>query len=170
MQEIPRAILLPPPSSTALRGSGRGAYALDPDLPTERGTRAGAANAGSFLALVETRRDDTVELKGKQFRFRPYGRSGGTERAADAGTIERPAAEEAGHAESGTAAEDVLLGLATGDGRRNSTTFLASFIAQEHLSEGLHNPPHAEASNAYRRAGGEPAPTEAKPRMVRFAA
>jgi hypothetical protein len=168
MLEIPRAILLPPPNSTAQRASVRGGHALDQDLPAERGAKPAAGNAGAFLTLIETRREDTIELKGKQFRFRPYGNRGDAERAEDSRAIERPAAEEAG--ESGQAADEVLTGFAAGDGSRNSAAFLASFIAQEQLAEGLHNPPHAAASDAYRRAGGSPAMVEDRPRVVRFAA
>lgn len=179
MQEIPRAILLPPPSSTAQRSSARATPAADQGLPAETGARR-AANAagGSFLTLVDTQSQDSVEFTAdsraaKQFRFRPYTNRGATTgREAEFDAIERPAADAqaAPEDEEAQAARDVLDGFARGDGSRNSAAFLASFIAQEQLSEGLHNPPHGGASDAYRRAGGSPPPIADRPRVVSFAA
>lgn len=171
MQEIPRAILLPPPSSAAQRSTARGATSLDQDPPIESGARRNAGAASSFLTLIDTRREDSVEFKGKQFRFRPYTNRGG-ERTTGDNTIERPAAEELRQADDldEQAASEALAGFGTGDGSRNSTAFLASFIAQEQLAEGLYNPPHAGASDAYRRAGGSPPAIEDRPRVVSFAA
>ena len=179
MPAIPRALLLPPPSSTAQRSSARAANSADQDLPVETGTRRSSNAAGSsFLTLIDTRLDDSVgfgaELRGgKQFRFRPYTKSGATtERGADSNTIERPAAEALAAPDDAEdqAARDVLDGFASGDGSRNSTAFLASVIAQEQLAEGLHNPPYGDASDAYRRAGGSPHPITDQPRVVSFAA
>jgi hypothetical protein len=178
MQEIPRAILLPPPNPPLQRSQARGASALDRDLPDEivRGTRRSAAATASFLTLIETPPEDTIdlggELKGKQFRFRPYGRGGGAERPA-AEVIERPADAERASAAADSdpsVAAEILDGYASGSGSRNSTAFLASFIAQERLPEGLYNPPYGAASDAYRRAGGSPPAGEAQPRVVSFAA
>ena len=154
MQEIPRAILLPPPSA---QRSTRGPGSANQDLPVELSARRSAdAGANSFLALIETRREDSVEFKGKQFRFRPYSNRGATERDNESNTIERPAAGElAGPADAdGPAARAIFDGFESGDGSRNSSAFLASFIAQEQLSEGLYDPPFGDASDAYRRAGG----------------
>jgi len=176
MQEIPRALLLPPPSTSR---SARGTDAADRELPAESGARRSAnAGAGSFLTLVETRREDSVEFTadsrgGKQFRFRPYTNRGGTsERGTESGTIERPAAGQLAAPEDfeNQAANEVLDGFASGDGSRNSTAFLASFIAQEQLSDGLYNPAYGGASDAYRRAGGSPPPVTGQPRVVSFAA
>lgn len=179
MQEIPRAILLPPPSSPPQRSQARGASALDRDLSDEatRGTRRAGAATASFLTLIEAAPEDTVELgsdlKGKQFRFRPYNRGGTAERPPADGIIERPAgtdsAAEAVDSDPSVTA-GILDGYASGAGGRNSTAFLASFIAQERLSEGLYNPPYGAASDAYRRAGGSPPTGEAQPRIVSFAA
>lgn len=174
MQEIPRALLLPPPSSARANTRG-GALALDQDqVEVERNGERGPKRTAdsSFLTLIESRPEDSVELKGKQFRFRPYTNRGGAERSAENRTIERRDAAElaAAETEDGQAAREVLIGFASGDGSRNSTAFLASFIAQERLSEGLHNPPHGDASDAYRRAGGSPPPIEDRPRVVSFAA
>lgn len=175
MQEIPRAILLPPPSA---QRSTRGTSSADRDLPVEVGARR-AANPGanSFLALIETRREDSVEFTSdsrgaKQFRFRPYTNRGTTERDADSNTIERPAAGElAAPADSDNqAARTAFEGFESGDGSRNSSAFLASFIAQEQLSQGLYDPPYGGASDAYRRAGGSPPIIEDTPRVVSFAA
>jgi hypothetical protein len=176
MQEIPRALLLPPP---AAQRSTRGVNSAE-DLPVEIGARRSAkanTSASSFLTLVETRQEDRIEFTAdargaKQFRFRPYTNRGtaGTEREGN--TIERPAREQL-EAPADTAddtAREVLDGFASGDGSRNSSAFLASFIAQEQLSEGLYNPPYGGASDAYRRAGGSPPVIEGTPRVVSFAA
>lgn len=176
MQEIPRAILLPPPNSAALRHASRRDTAFDSDLPIESeraARRAGNAVAGSFLTLLESPGEDTIEFRGKQFRFRPYTNRGAAERIRDDAPIERPSSEELAEArledDRGIAA-GVLDGFAAGSRKRNSAAFLASFIAQERLSEGLHNPAYAQASDAYRRAGGSPPTGENQPRLVSFAA
>ena len=174
MQEIPRAILLPPPSAQrSTRGTGAPRDSDGQDLPIDVGARR-AANPGasSFLALIETRREDSVEFKGKQFRFRPYTNRGATERDSESNTIERPVAGElaAPANPDGQTARAVFDGFESGDGSRNSSAFLASFIAQEQLSEGLYNPPYGGASDAYRRAGGSPPVIEDRPRVVSFAA
>jgi hypothetical protein len=52
---------------------------------------------------------------------------------------------------------------------RNSSAFIASFIAQERLRRGLHNPQFEAASDAYRRAGGSPSAIDNQPRVVSFA-
>ena len=177
MQEIPRALLLPPPSA---QRSARGTGSADHDLPVETGTRRAAkasAEPSSFLTLVETRQEDRVEFTAdargaKQFRFRPYTNRGATEAERESNTIERPATDQLAAPEetADDTARAVLDGFASGDGTRNSTAFLASFIAQEQLSEGLHNPPHGDASDAYRRAGGAPPVFDDNPRVVSFAA
>lgn len=176
MQEIPRALLLPPPSA---QRNARGASATEQDQPAESGARRSAnAGAGSFLTLIETRREDSVEFTAdsrgaKQFRFRPYTNRGGTaERETGSNPIERPAAGELAAPDDldSRAAHDVLDGFGTGDGSRNSSAFLASFIAQEQLSDGLYNPAYGGASDAYRRAGGSPPVVEDRPRVVSFAA
>lgn len=179
MQDIPRAILLPPPNPP-LRANARGAAALDRDLPEdpERGARRVSGDAAArFLALIDVGPEDTIDLqadlKGKQFRFRPYGRTGAAERDEAEKVIERPAGGETQSApESGNleAAAQVLEGFANGPQSRNSAAFLASYIAQEQLSDGLHNPPHAAASESYRRQGGAPVLYSAEPRVVRIAA
>jgi hypothetical protein len=177
MQEIPRAILLPPPPT---QRSTRGTGSAGQDLAVEIGARRSArtsAEPSSFLTLIETRREDSVEFTAdsrgaKQFRFRPYTNRGSTaERETESRTIERPAAElSAPDDADGKAARTVLDGFAGGDGSRNSSAFLASFIAQEQLSEGLYNPPYGEASEAYRRAGGSPPVIAGNPRVISFAA
>jgi hypothetical protein len=177
MQEVPRALLLPPPGPLP-RNATRGPSALDHDLPNdvERGTpRVGGGEDAHFLALLDATGEDTIELKGKQFRFRPYNRGGATERGQAETIFERPSSDGAAAqapeaAKDADVAADVLAGFGSGAGARNSSAFLASFIAQERLSQGLHNPQHASASNAYRRAGGSPPPDSGAPRVVRMAA
>jgi hypothetical protein len=166
MQEIPRALLLPPPSPQ--RPSIRVAES-DPDS-TLRAARKqhGAAPGGgqAFLTLVSSGPEDSVELKGKQFRFKPYG-SRGT--SGDDGVR---TADEAGNAASGAQPNDseiVLDGFGLGAQQRNSSAFIASVIAQQHLRQGLYNPRHEAASDAYRRAGGSPSAVDNQPRVVSFA-
>jgi hypothetical protein len=173
MQEIPRALLLPPPSPLSQRASARAVQA-EPDSGAEaaRGARRQppAAAQGAFLTLVESRREDTVEIKGKQFRFRPYGNRG----AADGGTRE---AEQAGGAnETGAVSVgsdndlsvDLLDSFGSGARERNSSAFLASYIAQERLRQGLYNPQYEAASDAYRRSGGSPSAIDNASRVVSF--
>jgi hypothetical protein len=160
MQEIPRAILLPPPSHLSSRASVR-AVQSDSESAVEaaRARRQAPGTGQAFLTLIEQRREDTVEIKGKQFRFRPYSSRGATDgaareagfgaEAADAGAISAETDED-------SIALDVLDGFGSGARERNSTAFLASFIAQERPREGLYNPPYEAASDAYRRAGGSP--------------
>jgi len=179
MQEILRAILLPPPSPPSQRTSAR---AVQPDSESAaeaaRGARRqpqGAAQGpgqGAFLTLIESRREDTVEIKGKQFRFRPYGNrgaaDGGTREAELAGEASEPSAVNADSSD-GDLSVDVLDGFGAGARERNSSAFLASFIAQERLRQGLHNPRFEAASDAYRRAGGSPSAIDNQARVVSFA-
>jgi hypothetical protein len=134
-------------------------------------TAQGAAQA--FLTLVGTPQDDTVEIKGKQFRFRPYSNRGtsGDEivRESDGADGLNGAGPAGDIADDGEVSTDVLDGFGAGTQRRNSSTFMASFIAQEQLSQGLYNPQHAAASEAYRRAGGSPSATDNQPRVFSFA-
>jgi hypothetical protein len=171
MQEIPRAILLPPPSSLTQRTSAR---AVQSDSGTEaaRGARrqpqeATQGTIPAFLTLIESRPEDTVEINGKQFCFRPYGNRGPT---ADGGARE---AELAGGADTASSDDDVSVDaldrFGAGARERNSSAFIASFIAQERLRQGLHNPQFEAASDAYRRAGGSPSAIDNEPRVVSFA-
>ncbi|MGH6891729.1 MAG: hypothetical protein ACREEP_05685 [Dongiaceae bacterium] len=175
MREIPRAILLPPPSPPPQRSS---ACAVQSDselgLDATRGTRRQPPGpAHSFLTLIETRREDTVEIKSKQFRFRPYGGRGATAdnsareteldgQTSEAGTVD-------GDASDTDIAIDILNGFGAGARERNSSAFLASFIAQERMRQGLFNPQYEAASDAYRRAGGSPSAADNQPRVVSFA-
>ena len=171
MQEIPRAVLLPPPSHLPPRASVR-AVQGDSGAAVEplRERRAAQGPAHAFPALVESRHEDTVEIKGKQFRFRPYNSRG----TAEGGTRETDLARAPGEAEAISveaedAAIDMLEGFGAGAHARNSSAFLASFIAQEHLRQGLYNPQFEAASEAYRRAGGSPSAIDHQPRVVSFA-
>jgi hypothetical protein len=174
MPEIQRAILLPPPSQFPQRTSARAVQAeSDSLIDTARGSRREAAGPGhAFLTLIDTRREDTVELKGKQFRFRPYTNRG----AADGGPRETDPSRQASETEALSAAAeehdvsvDILDGFGAGARGRNSSAFIASFIAQERLRQGLHHPQFEAASNAYRRAGGSPSAVDNQPRVVSVA-
>src|SRR5262245_51444956 len=144
MQEIPRAILLPPPSHLSSRANAR-AVQSDSETAIEaaRARRQPQGTGQAFLTLIEQRREDTVEIKGKQFRFRPYssrGAADGTAReaklsseAADTGAIRTEDAAD-------SIAVDVLDGFGSGARERNSSAFLASFIVQERPRQGLYNP------------------------------
>jgi hypothetical protein len=178
MQEIPRVILLPPPSPPPRRPSARAAEndsdSLEAARNTRRQTQGAAQGTGqTFLTLVGTPHEDTVEIKGKQFRFRPYGSRGASgddivresdlaEATGDAGPIGNAAGE-------GEIPVDVLDGFGSGAQARNSSAFIAGFIAQERLGQGLHNPQFEAASDAYRRAGGSPTSIDNQPRVVSFA-
>jgi hypothetical protein len=107
----------------------------------------------AFLTLIEQRREDTVEIKGKQFRFRPYSNRGATDGAA------RETAFNGGAADTGAIsvepeddgiAVDVLEGFGAGARER-------------------YNPQYEAASDAYRRAGGSPSAVDNQPRVFSFA-
>ena len=83
MQEIPRAILLPPPSHLSSRASVRAVQSeSESAVEAARARRQAQGPGQAFLTLIEQRREDTVEIKGKQFRFRPYSSRGATDGAA----------------------------------------------------------------------------------------
>ena len=177
MQEISRAILLPPPALPPQRAHGRPVPGDADSAEAARGTRRQAHGAppsapGAFLTLVDTRREDTVEIKGKQFRFRPYGSRGaaveGSAREAGQGNgANEP--EAIGFAASEEVSVEILDGFGAGGRQRNSSAFIASFIAQERLRQGLYNPPYEAASDAYRRAGGSPSAADNQPRVFSVA-
>jgi len=173
MQEIPRAILLPPPATLSQRVRTAQADS-DSAIETSGDARRQpqAAAQGAFLTLIDARREDTVEIKGKQFRFRPYTNRG----AAEDGARETERADEAGgttaivaDSDDDEVSVDVLDSFGAGARERNSSAFIASFIAQERLRQGLHNPQFEAASDAYRRAGGSPSAIDNEPRVVSFA-
>lgn len=172
MQEIPRAILLPPPAplvprSNARTISGERDAAVEATRGTQRQPR-GAPQA--FLTLIDSRPEDTIEIRGKQFRFRPYsGRGAAADGARESGPNRGEAIWSAPAAADDEIAVEVLEGFGAGSGERNSSAFIASLIAQERLREGLHNPRFAAASDAYRRAGGSPAAADNRPRLVSVA-
>lgn len=179
MQEISRAILLPPsqPQRASVRAvQGDSGSAVE----AVRERRAAQAPAQALLTLIESRREDTAEIKGeingeikgKQFRFRPYNSRG----AADGGAREADLSRAASEAETislEAADEDISVEIfdrfGAGADARNSAAFLASFIAQERLRQGLHNPQFEAASDAYRRAGGSPSAIDNQPRVVSVA-
>jgi hypothetical protein len=171
MQEIPRAILLPPPSYLSSR-----ARAVQSDsesaIEAARARRQAQGPAQAFLTLLEQRREDTVEIKGKQFRFRPYsnrGASDGAAREAELNSEANGTGAVSAEVEDDDVSVDVLDGFDAGARERNSTAFLASFIAQERLRQGLYNPQHEAASDAYRRAGGSPSAVDNQARIVSVA-
>jgi hypothetical protein len=175
MQEIPRAILLPPPSPPPQRPSARAADAgADPHAAGRSARRQDGASQGTgqgtghaFLAVLERPREDTVELKGKPFRFRPYGNRGAAgDEVARGGLADNGIATLDETGSDGEIAIDLFGPDAQG---RNSSAFIAGFIAQERLRRGLHNPPHLAASDAYRRAGGSPSAIDGQPRVFSFA-
>jgi hypothetical protein len=174
MHDIPRAILLPPPASPPQRFPARDA---EGSTEAARGTRRQAQAApqsapGAFLTLVDSRREDTVEIKGKQFRFRPYGSRGASaeEITREAGHRNDASEPDAiGFAASEQVSVEILDGFGAGARQRNSSAFIASFIAQERLQQGLHNPPFEAASFAYRRAGGSPSAPDGQARVVSLA-
>lgn len=171
MQEIPRAILLPPPLPPLQRSSARAAEAAaDSAAASRNARRQDAASQGTgqaFLTVLERPREDTVELKGKQFRFRPYGSRGGAgDEIARGGLADNAIGPLDDAAGDGEIAIDLF---GPGAHTRNSSAFVAGFIAQERLRQGLHNPQHLAASDAYRRAGGSPSAVDNQPRVFSVA-
>jgi hypothetical protein len=167
MTEIARAILLPPPSPLSARASVR---AVQPESEPARVERR--AQNPAFPTLFDARRETTIEIKGKQFRFRPYSGRGTTDGAAREA---EPTGTPNGTAATGAAlkddalAVDILDGFGAGARARNSSAFLASLIAQERPRQELFNPQYEAASDAYRRAGASPSAVENQPRVVSFA-
>jgi hypothetical protein len=176
MPEIPRAILLPSPSQLSQRSHAR-AIQGDSDSAIEaararRQSQGAADGTGpAFLTLIDSRRDDTVETRGKQFRFRPYSSRGTADGAAREAELAGRAneTEAIGAQSEDDISADVLDGFGAGARERNSSAFIASFIAQEHLRQGLYNPQFEAASDAYRRAGGSPSAIDNQPRVLSFA-
>jgi len=171
MQEIQRTILLPPPSHLSSRASVR-AVQSDSETAIEaaRARKQAQAPGQAFLTRIEQRRDDTVEIKGKQFRFRPYSSRGATDGAARETELSSEATGAIStEAEEDSIAVDVLDGFGSGARERNSSAFLASFIVQERPREGLYNPQYEAASDAYRRAGGSPSAIDNQARVISFA-
>src|SRR4026207_380535 len=83
MQEIPRTILLPPPSHLSSRANARAVQSdSESAIEAARARKQAQGTGQAFLTLIEQRREDTVEIKGKQFRFRPYSSRGATDGAA----------------------------------------------------------------------------------------
>jgi hypothetical protein len=173
MQEISRAILLPPPSHLSSRAGVRAVQSeSETAIEAARARKQAQGTGQAFLTLIEQRREDTVEIKGKQFRFRPYSSRGATDGAAreaelngettDTGAIRTESEED-------SIAVDVLDGFGAGARERNSTAFLASLIAQERPRQGLHNPQYEAASDAYRRAGGSPSAIDNQARVFSIA-
>ena len=173
MQEIPRAILLPPPSHLSSRASVRAVQSdSESAIEAARARRQAQGSGQAFLTLIEQRREDTVEIKGKQFRFRPYSSRGATDNAAREAELSNEANETRAvgtEVEDDNISVDVLDGYSAGARERNSSAFLASFIAQERLREGLYNPQYEAASDAYRRAGGSPSAADNQARVFSVA-
>jgi hypothetical protein len=172
MQEIPRALLLPPPSAFPPKPGVRPAQGeSEARAAADRNHAPAPASGQSFVTLVEPRREDTVDLKGKQFRFRPYTNRATADaaREADDANLRPNDLTPVDETAEGDIGVDVLDGFGSGARERNSTAFLASYIAQHRLSEGLHNPKYAAASDAYRRAGGSPTIPDNLPRVVSLA-
>ena len=173
MQEIPRAILLPPPSHLSSRASVRAVQSeSESAIEAARARRQAHGPGQAFLTLIEQRREDTVEIKGKQFRFRPYSSRGATDGAAREAELNGETPDSGAistETEDDGIAVDVLDGFGAGTRERNSSAFLASFISQQRLREGLYNPQYETASDAYRRAGGSPSAVDNQPRVFSVA-
>lgn len=150
MQEVARALLLPPPGWISGRAAAR--HQIDEDAA---GARPRVPTP--FDAFNDGGAQDEVRLRARTFRFKVYGDRG--ELNEDRSAFKAPVAESPEQEETprtGGSAVDILDGFGEGDAHRNSAAFVASLIAQSRLSQGLHNPAFGAANNAYRRAGGEP--------------
>ncbi len=171
MPEIARAILLPP-SQLPQRASARAVQGESGSASEAARDRRAPEAAHGVLTLIDPRREDTVEVRGKQFRFRPYNSRG----AAEAGLRETGPAPDASEAEaisreaeSERISSDVFDGFGAGPQPRNASAFIASLIAQERPRQGLYNPQFEAASDAYRRAGGSPPAVDNQPRVFSIA-
>ena len=173
MQEIPRTILLPPPSHLSSRANVRAVQSdSESAIEAARARKQAQGTGQAFLTLIEQRREDTVEIKGKQFRFRPYSSRGAADSAAREAELNGETAETGAISTEGdedSIAVDVLDGFGSGARERNSSAFLASYIAQERPRQGLYNPQYEAASDAYRRAGGSPSAIDNQARVFSFA-
>ena len=173
MQEIPRAILLPPPSHLSSRANARAVQSdSESGIEAARARKQAQGTGQAFLTLIEQRREDTVEIKGKQFRFRPYSSRGAADGAAREAELNSETSETGAISTEGdedSIAVDVLDGFDSGARERNSSAFLASYIAQERPRQGLYNPQYEAASDAYRRAGGSPSAIDNQARVFSFA-
>jgi hypothetical protein len=139
-------------------------------IEAARARKQAQGTGQAFLTLIEQRREDTVEIKGKQFRFRPDSSRGATDGAARETELSSEATGAIStEAEEDSIAVDVLDGFGSGARERNSSAFLASFIVQERPREGLYNPQYEAASDAYRRAGGSPSAIDNQARVISFA-
>src|SRR5262245_20982275 len=173
MQEIPRTILLPPPSHLSSRANARAVQSdSESAIEAARARKQPQGTGQAFLTLIEQRREDTVEIKGKQFRFRPYSSRGAADGAAREAELNGETAETGAIStgdEEDSIAVDMLDGFGSGARERNSSAFLASYIAQERPRQGLYNPQYEAASDAYRRAGGSPSAIDNQARVFSFA-
>lgn len=143
MADIAPIFLLPPPTPPQQR------------LPT-----ASTARDGGELAANADAQGGGDSARARRFRFRVYEGSESGEASGDVKTRRTdPRAALGGGTSSDTAGSSTDSAARTrysynqDSGYAASSTFIAQSIAQEHLGEGLHNPPNAAASAAYTRSG-----------------
>lgn len=139
MADYAQILLLPPPQPPQQRLPAR-----ESDLAVNADAQQGGDSA-----------------RARRFRFRVYEGNESSETSVDVArrTGSRTALSGAENsssdaAESSTESRRGLrYSYSSSSGYAASSAFVAQSIAQEHLSEGLHNPPNAAAAFAYNRAG-----------------
>ena len=140
MADLAQVLLLPPPVPPPQR------------LP---------ARERQDLAINADAQQGHDSARARRFRFRVY-EGGDSSEAATDNTARRTGAQAALGADS-TATDTAESSTDSGTGTRYtynrqfgyaaSSAFVAQSIAQEHLSDGLHNPPTAAAAAAYNSTG-----------------
>ena len=138
MADIAQILLLPPPTPPQQRLPARegGELAVNAD-----GQGGDGARARRFRFRVHEGGDNSAVSGNYQTR--------GT--AARAALTDGTSSDAAGSSTDSAARTRYSYNRQSGFSA--SSTFIAQSIAQEHLSEGLHNPPNVAAAAAYTRSG-----------------
>ena len=133
-------------------------FLLPPPTPPQQ--RLPARGENGELAVNTDAQGGGDSARARRFRFRVYDGSESGEASGDVKTRRTdPRAALGGDTASDTAGSSTDSAARTrysynrDSGYAASSSFIAQSIAQEHLSEGLHNPPNAAASAAYTRSG-----------------
>jgi hypothetical protein len=139
MADYAQILLLPPPQPPQQRLPAR-----ESDLAVNADAQQGGDSA-----------------RARRFRFRVYEGNDSSETSTDvarrAGARGALPGAESAAADSAETSTGSSAGFRYSYNRNSgyaaSSAFVAQSIAQEHLSDGLHNPPNAAAAFAYNRAG-----------------
>lgn len=123
-----------------------------------------------FVLLPGGKESGSDSPYGKAFRFRidPDARNRPEALVRSFNGYEQPGPQSADNQSENRYRSEVYDGLAAGDPARNAVTFLATLIAQTRMRPGLEHSLHADASDAYRLAGGKPPLPDDRPRLASF--